>query len=423
MAELDSGVTGIALAAGGVSAHAAIVARSLGIPMVVGVGGDLLTAAPGSPVVVDGSAGEVFLSPAPGRIEAAMLALSHRTRRRADAIASRDRPSVTEDGHPVRVLANVSGTVELSSALEAGAEGVGLLRTELAFLAAPEWPSEEDHRRALAPILGELGERVATVRVLDFGGDKTPPFLTGIEQRGIELLLDHPDAFAAQLRAIVASSGSSKLRVLLPMVGTVAQVERARGAIIAAVDAVSGAVLPQIGAMIETSAGVDAVRAIAAEVDFLSIGTNDLTHSILNADRFSPQEARTHNPRVLRAIATVVQAAKLARVPIEVCGEAASDPIGSPLLIGSGVDEISVGAARVGTVRQWIRSVSFAELNDLEVRARRLETPAQVESLVAGVAERLSLLERADADGEVLERPVGVGAAGAQPQRRSAPGA
>ena len=207
------------------------------------------------------------------------------------------------------------------------------------------------------------------------------------------------------------------------MVSTVVQIEAARAAVSTAVEAVQGAERPQIGAMIETTAGVDASRAIASEVDFLSIGTNDLTHSTLDADRFSPQAARTHNPRVLRAIATVVQAAKLAQVPIEVCGEAASDPIGAPLLIGSGVDEISVGAARVGTVRQWIRSVSFAELSDLEIRARRLETPAQVESLVAGVARRLELLERADADGEVLERPVGVGATGAEPQRRSASGA
>ena len=423
VAELDLGVTGIALAAGGVSAHAAIVARSLGIPMVVGIGDGLLAATPGSPVVVDGSDGLVFLSPTSERIEAATLALSRRTARRAEAIASRELPSVTDDGHSVRVLANVSGVAELSTALEAGAEGVGLLRTELAFLAAPEWPSEEEHRTMLAPILAQLDGRPATVRVLDFGGDKTPPFLSGIEQRGIELLLDHPAAFAAQLRAIVACAGGSELRILLPMVSTVVQIEAARAAVSTAVEAIQGAERPRIGAMIETTAGVDASRAIASEVDFLSIGTNDLTHSTLNADRFSPQAARTHNPRVLRAIATVVQAAKLAQVPIEVCGEAASDPIGAPLLIGSGVDEISVGAARVGTVRQWIRSVSFAELSDLEIRARRLETPAQVESLVAGVARRLELLERADADGEVLERPVGVGATGAEPQRRSASGA
>ena len=423
VAELDRGVTGIALAAGGVSAHAAIVARSLGIPMVVGVGDELLTAPPGEPVVVDGSNGAVFLAPSAERAEAARLELSRGAERRARAIASRDLPALTTDGHPVRVLANVSGTAELSAALEAGAEGVGLLRTELAFLDAAAWPSEGDHRVLLTPILEQLPGRVATVRVLDFGGDKTPPFLAGTEERGLALLLEHPEPFAAQLRAIVATAAGAELRLLLPMVNSVDEVERARRAILDAVDVVPGADRPQIGAMIETSAGVDAARAIAAEVDFLSVGTNDLTHSILNADRFSPQRARMHNPRVLRAIATVVQAARLARVPIEVCGEAASDPIGSPLLIGAGVDEISVGAARVGPVRQWVRSLSFAELSDLEVRARRLDTPAQVERLVAPFAGRLSLLERADADGEVLEGPVGVGPAGGEPQRRPAPGA
>ena len=175
--------------------------------------------------------------------------------------------------------------------------------------------------------------------------------------------------------------------------------------------------------MIETAEGVDAAGAIAAEVDFLSIGTNDLTHSILRSDRFSPQASVTHHPRVLRAIATVVQAAQTAAVPIEVCGEAASDPITAPLLIGSGVDEVSVGAARVATVRQWIRALSFVELSGLEVMARRLETPAQVETLVAGISDRLSLLERTDADGEVLEGPISVAALGAEAQRRSAPGA
>jgi phosphoenolpyruvate-protein kinase (PTS system EI component) len=423
VAELEAGVAGIALAAGGVSAHAAIMARSLGIPMVVGVGDGLLTVAPGSPLVVDGSSGTVFLSPQPERIEAALLDLDRRAEKRAQAIAARELPSVTVDGHPVRVLANVSGTAELAIALEAGAEGVGLLRTELAFLTAPDWPSEDDHRRLLAPILAQLRGRLATVRVLDFGGDKTPPFLAGVEERGIELLLNHPDPFAAQLRAIVATAAGSELRILLPMVGTVGQVYLAREAMLAAVDAVPGASRPRIGAMIETSQGVDSARAIAAEVDFLSIGTNDLTHSILRADRYTPHAARAHNPRVLRAIATVVQAAQRAGVALEVCGEAASDPISAPLLVGSGVDEISVGAARVGTVRQWVRSLSFAELSELEVTARRLETPTQVETLVADIADQLVLMERADANGEALEGPIGVGALGAEAKRRSTPGA
>jgi phosphoenolpyruvate-protein kinase (PTS system EI component) len=420
VAELEAGVAGIALAAGGVSAHAAIVARSLGIPMVVGVGEDLLSVARGSEVVVDGSDGAVFLSPDPARVEAARLDRDRREGRRAAAIAARDLPAVTEDGRRVSVLANVSGVVELDAALEAGAEGVGLLRTELAFLTATAWPSEEAHRATLGPVLAGLRGRPATVRVLDFGGDKTPPFLAGVEQRGIALLLGHPAALAAQLRGILAVADGAMLRILLPMVETVAQVALARRAIVDAVEAVPGAARPRLGAMIETRAGVGAARAIAAEVDFLSIGTNDLTHSVLDADRFSPQVVRAYNPRVLRAIAVVVDAGRRAAIPVEVCGEAGSDPTSAPLLIGAGVDEISVGAARVGAVRQWVRTLSFAELSRLEVAARRLETVAQVEALLAPISDRLSLLERADANGQILDRPVGVGPAGAEMQGRAA---
>jgi phosphoenolpyruvate-protein kinase (PTS system EI component) len=422
VAELDAGVTGIALVGGGVSAHAAIVARSLGIPMVIGVGEELLSVTSGTDVVIDGNSGAAILSPTAERTQAAWLELGRRADRRARALASRDLPSVTTDGHAVRVLANVSGAAELAVALDAGAEGVGLLRTELAFLESPDWPTEAEHRISLTPIFEKLEGRPATVRVLDFGGDKTPPFLSGVQERGIELLLRHGHHLSAQLRAILASAGSSELRVLLPMVAGVEQVEHARLAILEALEAVPDARRPEIGAMIETSAGIEAVGEIASEVDFLSIGTNDLTHSILNADRFSPQAARAHDPHVLRAVATVVDAAKQARVPVEICGEAASDPIAGPLLIGSGIDEVSVGAARVGPVRRWIRSLSFAAVSELESRARALETAESVEQLVAAVSERLLLDERADADGEILERPVGVGAAGAEAERRPTPG-
>ena len=167
-------------------------------------------------------------------------------------------------------------------------------------------------------------------------------------------MLAHPGSFAAQLRAIVATATKTQLRVLLPMVGTVEQVAEARRAILDAVEAVPEATRPLIGAMIETTEGVDAARAIASDVDFLSIGTNDLTHSVLRSNRFAPQSGLTHDPRVLRAIAVVVDAARMAEVPLEVCGEAASDPVTVPLLIGAGVDELSVGAARIGTVREWI---------------------------------------------------------------------
>ena len=405
VAELESGVRGIALGAGGASAHAAIVARSLGIPMVVGAGEQLLGVPAGSPVVVDGTSGTVYLAPDAARVRTAQAELSRAAERRARAIASRELPAVTLDGREVCVLANVSGTAELEVALEAGAEGVGLLRTELAFLTADRWPTEEEHTRALAPVLSLLSGRLATVRVLDFGGDKTPPFLTGVSERGIGLLLGHPEALASQLRAILATSGDAGVRVLIPMVDRVEQLRAVREALADATGSQQGGLsAPPVGAMIETVSGVESSAAIAAEADFLSIGTNDLTHAVLRADRFSPQGAQAHDPRVLRAIATVAEAAAAARVPLEVCGEAASDPISAPLLIGAGVDELSVGAARVGTLREWVRALDFAEMREMAAQAQVRATAGAVVDLVAPVRERLLLRERAEADGEVVER-------------------
>jgi phosphoenolpyruvate-protein kinase (PTS system EI component) len=411
VAQLESGIAGIALAAGGVSAHAAIVARSLGIPMVVAVGDELLAVGPGDQLVVDGTAGTVVLSPDRGAVEEAMREIAERADRRERSRATRELPAVTPDGHPVRVLANAAGEPEVRAGLDAGAEGVGLLRTELAFLDAKAWPSEEAHRERLAPILGALGGRVATVRVLDFGGDKTPPFLRGTELRGVELLLDHPDALEAQLRAILAVAGGADLRILLPIVESVKQVDLARGALIRALDELPGRPSPSLGAMIETPGGVEAAERIASNVDFLSIGTNDLTHSVLGRDRFSTQVALPHDPRVLRSIAAVVEAGRHAGVPVEVCGEAASSPISAPLLIGAGVDELSVGAARVGAVRAWVRGLRYRELRQFEVIARRLSTSAHVETLLGELPSRLEILERADAGGEAVERQIGVGPA------------
>jgi phosphoenolpyruvate-protein kinase (PTS system EI component) len=390
--------------------------------MVVGAGPELLNVEAGSPVVVDGTRGTVYLSPQADRIEAARLELTQRADRRARAIARSMLPSVTSDGHGVQVLANVSGAAEVERALEAGAEGVGLLRTELAFLTSSDWPTEEQHKRALAPVLAALAGRPATVRVLDFGGDKTPPYLTGVAERGIALLLAHPEPFAAQLRAILASAGDAHLRILLPMVDGPEQVTEAREALAEAL-AASGPPTPPIGAMIETVRGVEFVDAIAAEGDFLSIGTNDLTHSVLRADRFSPQDARAHDPRVLRAIAAIAAAAAQAGVPLEVCGEAASDPVSAPLLVGAGVDELSVGAARVGTLRDWVRALSLAEMSELAAAAQAEQTPAGVEALVDPVRERLVLLERSDASGEVVKGSIGIGSLGAEAQGGPAPGA
>lgn len=399
VAELGAEVVAVALAAGGPTAHAAVVARGLGLPMAVGLGPELLDAVPGAPTVVDGQAGLVVLAPAPERAEAAAAAQRERRAEREQARLDRDLPAVTRDGHRVRVLVNAATRAELDAGLAAGAEGVGLLRTELAFLEAPEWPREGDHRAAVAPVLSGLAGRTATVRVLDFGADKTPPFLAGTPERGIELLLAHPGALDAQLRAIVGAGRDCDLRILLPMVESAAQVRAVQAAIVRALAATPGAPAPALGAMIETPAAVAAAAAIAAEADFLSIGTNDLSHAVLGSERFGGGAAPAHHPRVLAAMTATARAAVEARVILEVCGEAASEPASVPLLVGLGVGELSVGAARVGLVRGWVRSLRRDEASRAVAAALRANGPAAA----AALGEEL-LVQRRDAAGERVER-------------------
>jgi phosphoenolpyruvate-protein kinase (PTS system EI component) len=330
------------------------------------------------------------------------------------AVAARALPSVTRDGRHMRVLANVASRVEVEASLEAGADGAGLIRTELPFLDASEWPTESQHVAALEPILAGLRGRTATVRVLDFGGDKTPPFLCGREARGLRLLLEAPDALAAQLRAILRAGRECKLRVLLPMVSGPVELLTARAALADAVSAVSCRDWPELGAMIETPQAAAAAHKLALRADFLSIGTNDLTHTTLGSDRFSAAEAASHHPRVLALIDRSVRAAKAADVPIEVCGESASDPLMLPLLVGLGVDELSVGAARVGIAREWIRALRFEHSQEFARRALTLSGADEVARLLAPLARSLELLERGEAAAQGVERGAGVVAVSSQ---------
>jgi len=408
IAELGPQLSGVALAGGAVTAHAAIVARSLGIPMVIGLGEDLLSIAEEEPVVLDGSEGEFVVSPSLARAAQARLAGQARRKARRAAAARSELPAVTTDGHVVRVLANVAGAQEVRLSLEAGAEGIGLLRTELSFLDARAWPQREDHVRALRPALGALADRVAIVRLLDFGGDKMPPFLRGSEERGIQLLLESPEALDAQLEAALAVAGDCELRLLLPMVGDPEQVRLVREALVRASSAVAGAPNPAVGAMVETTEGVEKVALIAELSDFLSIGTNDLSASILNRDRFEDGGVGAGDPSVLRAIDEVARAAEDAGLPMEVCGEAASDAALLPLLIGLGVTELSVGAARVGEVRAWIRALSRRECVALARRSLRAKSQAEVVALTTDLAAQLGSAEFRDAAGERLNGTAGV---------------
>jgi len=353
-AELDLAggrVRGLALAGGGATSHAAIMARAFGLPMVVGLGDEILSAADGEAVVLDGDAGCVVLAPSEVRLDAALRTVHERRRARRALAAAANLPAVTRDGRKVRLLCNASTAAEVAAGLAAGAEGVGLLRTELAFLEASGWPSEAEHVAALAPALAPLAGRIATVRTLDFGADKTPPFLTGVHERGLALSLAYPDGFAAQLRAIVSAGAATRLRVLLPLVSDPEQLRAVR------------ALLPEkleLGAMIETPEAAERSAEIAAEADFLSIGTNDLVQYTLGLDRERPVATvqSAADPEVLRHIGQVVEAAHDRGLAVEVCGEAAGEPALAVLLVGLGVDELSVAPARLDEIRATVRSIS-----------------------------------------------------------------
>ncbi|HUE26681.1 MAG TPA: putative PEP-binding protein [Solirubrobacteraceae bacterium] len=382
VAELAGSLAGVALVGGGATGHAAIVARSLGIPMVTGLAAELLAVDSGATVVLDGTAGSVIVDPS-SAVSAATATEVQRNRRAAKrARAEHSRPAVTTDGRKIAVLANVASRAELDAALAEGAEGIGLLRTELAFLDAPDWPSEQQHSDALRPILAGLGGRCAIVRVLDFGADKSPPFLGRIPERGLELLLAHPDALLSQLRAILQSARDHELVLLLPMVDSPSQIVETRGLLESAAGELGIVSLPRIGSMVETPAAAADARAIAAECDLLSIGTNDLTASTLGVNRFTSGDGVAHDPRVLRLIASSVEAAHGAGIPIEVCGEAASDPRMLPLLVGLGIDELSVGAAQVGAVRARIRALDAADAGRLARSTLAMEAAEQVEAAV-----------------------------------------
>ncbi len=225
IAELELGegrIVGVALSEGSATAHAAIVARSLGLPMAVAFGDDLAAIADGTVLVLDGEQGVVSVDPARTELEEAQESLRQGSRRRRALAGLRGLPAETLDGRRIALLCNAASPAEIDAGLAAGAAGVGLLRTELAFLEAPAWPSEQQHRAALEPLLAALRGRVATVRTLDFGGDKTPPFLDRTPERGLALTLAEPDALAAQLRAIVHAGAETRLRILLPLVESAA---------------------------------------------------------------------------------------------------------------------------------------------------------------------------------------------------------
>jgi phosphoenolpyruvate-protein kinase (PTS system EI component) len=351
---VDAGhLAGAVSVGGGASSHAAIIARGLGLPMLAGADPAVLAAPAGQPAVLDADGGELLVGAVPADHGPADRGPAGATRARAAAAPSGTvLPGAgrTADGELVTILCNVASAAETRLGLANGAAGVGLLRTEIPFTRAAGWPDRAGHLAALTPVLGLLGGKRAVVRLLDFSGDKIPPFPGAA---GLPAFLRAPGALAAQLSAILQAGAGTGLSIMIPMVRALEEVDLVRVELARAAKA-AGVDPPPLGMMVELAATAAAAPAFAGSVDFFSIGTNDLTADVLGRDRSALRPADASERGVLAAIATTVRAAREAGIGLSVCGDAAADPAVLPQLLAIGVRTVSVGAAKVPPVARWI---------------------------------------------------------------------
>lgn len=387
---LEPGQTVIAAVSvtGGPNSHAAIIARSLGIPLLLAVDPQLLDLPDGQEVLLDAHLATAVTHPDEHERSAALAAMDAARARRATLAEERYLPAETLDGHRVALRANVATLTETRAALEANAEGVGLLRTELPFLNARAWPTRSQHAAALGPILRALNGQPVTARTLDFADDKLPPFLTNGHEgqrlgRGLPHMLAQPDAFADQFRSLLTSGAETDLRIMIPMVAGIDELRACRRLLYAAA-AELGVDAPPLGIMVELPEAVAAADDLAREAAFLSIGSNDLTSQILGLDRRDPAAtpALAAHPAVLRAIAQVVTAAHRHHRHVSVCGDAAAHPLVIPLLIGLGCDTLSVAPAALDEVRARIRRLRRDTCAFVATTALTRETPEDAWQLV-----------------------------------------
>jgi phosphocarrier protein FPr len=393
-AALDSAlVTGIATARGGPTSHVAVLARSLGLPAVVALGEPILEIAEATEVLVDGAAGTVLVEPDEGqRADAAARAAAFRDAERRARTAAAE-PAMTREATRIDVMANVGRPPDASAAAEAGADGVGLLRTEFLFLDRGTMPSEDEQVAAYRAVADAVDGRPVVLRTLDVGGDKPLPYVAMPAEanpflgvRGLRLGLERPEILRTQLRAAARVAVDRPVRVMFPMVTTVDEVRRARGIVDDVLDEL-GEGAPtrfEIGAMIEVPAAALEARTLARTLDFFSIGTNDLTQYTLAAERGNDGVAGLTDglhPAVLRLIRSTVDGAKSRALPVAVCGELASDVDAVAILLGLGVRELSVAPPAVPRVKAAVREVSLADAQKLAERALACADAAEVRAL------------------------------------------
>ncbi len=393
-AHLDrSKVLGFCTTGGGASSHVAILARSLGLPAICGIDEHALNIANGTTVILGGHTGILHLHPSAEAIHTLRAQQARIAHQYAVNLEHAAEQAITQDGHRIEIVANIGNLDEAREAVAQGAEGVGLLRSEFLYLERTTAPSEEEQSTIYCEIAKTLGpQRILVLRTLDIGGDKPLPYLPlppeenpflGI--RGIRLGLVEPDILRTQVRAALRAAPYTRLHIMFPMIATLEEVREARQLVQDEMAAAGGSAQVKVGIMVEVPSVAVMAEKFASEADFFSIGTNDLTQYTLAMDRGHPRLAKIADalhPSVLRFIAMTTEGARQHGKWVGVCGGIASDSLAVPLLIGLGVDELSVSVPAVPAIKAQVRKLNKAACIQMAEKALTLDTAREVRALL-----------------------------------------
>ena len=363
---------GVISVRGSRTSHVAILARAMSISAVMGVTDLPVGRIDGRTIIADGYSGRVFVSPPEKVIKEFQNLIDEEAALSDELMELRDLPAETEDGIAISLLANSGLLSDITPSLQSGAEGIGLYRTEFPFMERQTFPGEEEQRNIYRQVLESFYPRPVTLRTLDVGGDKALPYFPISEDnpflgwRGIRITLDHPEIFLVQVRAMMrASIGLDNLKILLPMISDIGELNEAQGLIHQVygelLEEGEKVVMPEVGVMIEVPSAVYQAGNLSRRVDFLSIGTNDLTQYLLAVDRNNARVASLYDslhPAVIRAILQVVESARVHNTPVSVCGEMAGDPIAALLLLAMGIDSLSMSVSSLPRVKWVIRNIT-----------------------------------------------------------------
>jgi phosphoenolpyruvate-protein phosphotransferase len=405
-------IAGIATERGGATGHAAILARALGIPAVSGLTDLLNHVQIGDLIALDGREGHLIINPGP-EVEHAYRKLQREyVDVRGELVCNHDQPAVTADGAGIDLLANVNNAPDAALAAESGATGVGLYRTEYLFLAHPTPPDEAEQLAVYRQVIESAPNRTVTIRTLDLGGDKALPYLGGQREtnpfmglRSIRLSSAYPELFQTQLRAILRAGVHGNISLLFPMISTIEEVRRVKQVVARNLQALTKAKIPHaqkvpLGIMIEVPSAALLIEDLLEEVDFVSIGSNDLIQYLMAADRDNPKVAHLcepFGPAILRLLARVIEAANRANKPVTLCGEMAGLPRCVLALLGMGLRRLSMSPGFVPPVKDLIRHCSRARLEVIAQTVLEMRTVGEVRGYLSGQLKdlwpRASLLD------------------------------